>query len=361
MAEPLVTRRGHAGGADLPAGRDARRGARGEQRRPATHRHRGGRRQRVPPPAAPGRAGGPGGRRHPSVHGLGRPDPQRLRRLPDLEPHPPGPEPRRHPRQRGDLPRAVDRREVEPHAGAGGRPPAPARVGHRGLPGRLHRCRRPRGRAGAQRSSGRCAGRAAAGTSSTAWSPSAATPIRRASSPSSRAVASSGCDASARRRWSRSASTATASAAGRSTPTAACWPTRCAGSPSRFRLSAPKHALGVGRPDHVVSAFALGYSIFDCALPTRDARHGRLYAFRDGWAGRRPSPATPSIAPCASTTRSTASTTGRSRTAATARSARATPRPTCITCSRSATCRPSGSATLHNLRFYVRLFALLRG
>lgn len=52
---------------------------------------------------------------------------------------------------------------------------------------------------------------------------------------------------------------------------------------------AAKHALGIGRPDHVVTAFALGYSIFDCALPTRDARHGRLYAFREGWAERRPS------------------------------------------------------------------------
>ena len=46
--------------------------------------------------------------------------------------------------------------------------------------------------------------------------------------------------------------------------------------------ASPKHALGIGRADHVVSAFALGYSLFDCALPTRDARHGRLYAFRDG-------------------------------------------------------------------------------
>ena len=53
---------------------------------------------------------------------------------------------------------------------------------------------------------------------------------------------------------------------------------------------APKHALGIGRADHVVAAFALGYSIFDCALPTRDARHGRLYAFRPGSAGRRPAP-----------------------------------------------------------------------
>ncbi|HEU5316004.1 MAG TPA: tRNA guanosine(34) transglycosylase Tgt [Chloroflexota bacterium] len=45
---------------------------------------------------------------------------------------------------------------------------------------------------------------------------------------------------------------------------------------------APLHALGVGRPDHVVRAAALGYTIFDCALPTRDARHHRLYAFLPG-------------------------------------------------------------------------------
>lgn len=53
--------------------------------------------------------------------------------------------------------------------------------------------------------------------------------------------------------------------------------------------AAPKHALGIGRPDHVVAAFALGYSMFDSTLPTRDARHGRMYAFKPGWASRRPS------------------------------------------------------------------------
>jgi queuine tRNA-ribosyltransferase len=44
----------------------------------------------------------------------------------------------------------------------------------------------------------------------------------------------------------------------------------------------PLHALGVGRPDHVVRAAALGYTLFDCSLPTRDARHHRLYAFMPG-------------------------------------------------------------------------------
>jgi queuine tRNA-ribosyltransferase len=39
-----------------------------------------------------------------------------------------------------------------------------------------------------------------------------------------------------------------------------------------------------------VRAHALGYTIFDCTLPTRDARRGRLYAWRDGFPARRPRP-----------------------------------------------------------------------
>lgn len=42
---------------------------------------------------------------------------------------------------------------------------------------------------------------------------------------------------------------------------------------------APKYALGVGRPEEVAQCIAMGYSIFDCVLPTRDARHERLYVF----------------------------------------------------------------------------------
>ncbi len=43
----------------------------------------------------------------------------------------------------------------------------------------------------------------------------------------------------------------------------------------------PIHALGIGHPVSDVIAFRLGYEIFDSAMPTRDARHGRLYTFRD--------------------------------------------------------------------------------
>jgi queuine tRNA-ribosyltransferase len=41
----------------------------------------------------------------------------------------------------------------------------------------------------------------------------------------------------------------------------------------------PMHALGVGHPANVAACTRIGYSIFDSAMPTRDARHGRLYAF----------------------------------------------------------------------------------
>jgi queuine tRNA-ribosyltransferase len=47
----------------------------------------------------------------------------------------------------------------------------------------------------------------------------------------------------------------------------------------------PMHALGVGHPDSVVACHALGYQMFDSALPTRDARNGRLYAFTSDPAG----------------------------------------------------------------------------
>lgn len=41
----------------------------------------------------------------------------------------------------------------------------------------------------------------------------------------------------------------------------------------------PMHALGVGHPYNVLACWDLGYGIFDSAMPTRDARHGRLYTF----------------------------------------------------------------------------------
>jgi queuine tRNA-ribosyltransferase len=41
----------------------------------------------------------------------------------------------------------------------------------------------------------------------------------------------------------------------------------------------PMHALGIGHPNSIVECVKMGYGIFDSALPTRDARRGRLMTF----------------------------------------------------------------------------------
>ena len=39
------------------------------------------------------------------------------------------------------------------------------------------------------------------------------------------------------------------------------------------------YALGVGKPEDIVRMAKTGWNIFDCVLPTRDARHKRLYIY----------------------------------------------------------------------------------
>jgi queuine tRNA-ribosyltransferase len=46
-------------------------------------------------------------------------------------------------------------------------------------------------------------------------------------------------------------------------------------SPKNYLL----YGLGIGKPDEIVGCVDLGFHIFDCVLPTRDARHKRLYVF----------------------------------------------------------------------------------
>lgn len=41
----------------------------------------------------------------------------------------------------------------------------------------------------------------------------------------------------------------------------------------------PKYAMGIGRPEEIVSCVKMGYNLFDCVIPTREARHNRLYVF----------------------------------------------------------------------------------
>ena len=62
--------------------------------------------------------------------------------------------------------------------------------------------------------------------------------------------------------------------------------------------AAPKHLLGIGEVDDLLGGIALGLDVFDCAVPTRLARHGvalapspqtrfRLDLRKAGWVGDR--------------------------------------------------------------------------
>ncbi|MFC1662676.1 tRNA guanosine(34) transglycosylase Tgt [Patescibacteria group bacterium] len=43
----------------------------------------------------------------------------------------------------------------------------------------------------------------------------------------------------------------------------------------------PHYLMGTGKPDQIVRAVALGIDMFDCVVPTRNARHGLLYSWRN--------------------------------------------------------------------------------
>jgi len=40
-----------------------------------------------------------------------------------------------------------------------------------------------------------------------------------------------------------------------------------------------RYLMGVGKPENIVAAVKYGIDMFDCVIPTREARHGRLYVF----------------------------------------------------------------------------------
>ncbi|MCL2544512.1 MAG: queuine tRNA-ribosyltransferase family protein [Clostridia bacterium] len=40
-----------------------------------------------------------------------------------------------------------------------------------------------------------------------------------------------------------------------------------------------KYAMGLGRPEEIVRCARMGYDLFDCVIPTREARRHRLYVF----------------------------------------------------------------------------------
>lgn len=43
----------------------------------------------------------------------------------------------------------------------------------------------------------------------------------------------------------------------------------------------PKYAMGVGKPEDIGACSQMGYTMFDCVIPTREARHKRLYVWNE--------------------------------------------------------------------------------
>jgi queuine tRNA-ribosyltransferase len=53
----------------------------------------------------------------------------------------------------------------------------------------------------------------------------------------------------------------------------------------------PRYLMGLGKPEEIVAAVKQGIDMFDCVIPTREARHGRLYLWPSDLSlrgGRRP-------------------------------------------------------------------------
>ena len=194
-------------------------------------------------------------------------DPHRLRRLPGLLA-------RRHAqdhRGRRQVLVADRRRQALPDPGNLDADPARAEFRHRHDLRRMHALPGHARRSGEVDAPVACAGRSARATSTTSWK--TATPC----SASSRAACTKTCATSRWPGWTTSASTAWPSAACRS---ASRRRTCSASSPmSRRRLPThkPRYLMGVGTPEDLVHAVKAGIDMFDCVMPTRNARNGHLF------------------------------------------------------------------------------------
>jgi queuine tRNA-ribosyltransferase len=43
----------------------------------------------------------------------------------------------------------------------------------------------------------------------------------------------------------------------------------------------PRYLMGLGKPEEIAAAVKAGVDMFDCVIPTREARHGRIYKFKN--------------------------------------------------------------------------------
>jgi queuine tRNA-ribosyltransferase len=48
----------------------------------------------------------------------------------------------------------------------------------------------------------------------------------------------------------------------------------------------PRYLMGVGTPENIIESVKRGIDMFDCVIPTREARHGRLYIRKKSGLGK---------------------------------------------------------------------------
>ena len=239
--------------------------------------------QHLPPGPPARRGGGRGAGRPAPLHGLGRADPHRLRRVPGLQP---GGACEAHGRGRG-VPLAHRRPAAgpDPRTGRGhpartsgptspcasttARPCPPSKEADR----RRRRADDPLGRA-------------------LQGGPHAA-PTRPCSA-SSRGATTPTSAASAPRRWSPWTSPATPSAGSASARAASRSARHSEVTTHRLPDDRPRYLMGVGRPQDLLDAVAAGIDLFDCVLPTRNGRNATcLTRPGAGQAPQRRAPARP--------------------------------------------------------------------
>ena len=117
-------------------------------------------------------------------------------------------------------------------------------------------------------------------------------------------------------------------------------------TPHRLPADKPRYLMGVGTPEDLVDGVAAGVDMFDCVMPTRNARNGHLFTrfgdlrIRNARYKTDERPLDPTCG-CHDLRRASAA-------------------PTCTTSTAAARCSAPMLASIHNLHYYLNLMREMR-